>query len=405
MSTDRPDAQSRTIACLAIPSLAFRCELAERPGLVGTPVALSDEARTRIVDLTREARAHGVRVGMTLRDAVALCPPLSILEPRTALVARYADDLVEAMGAVSPLVEQAEQGIVFADLRGTEGMYPRIQDVRQAVFAGVPPRLRPQLGVAGHRFTAFVAALRADPSEALCVPCDEAPAFLASESITRLPLLPEDVERLHLLGINNCGQFAALPRHAVEAQFGFAGGVAWLAAHGEDARPVRPRPWERERVIEHVQAEPPLMSREAILYGVEQMLGRALRHPRARNRFVRSIRLSAETERGVLWEREQVLREPLGDRGRLWTVLRTVVEYADFPGPFSLVTLELSGLTEESGRQQSLFAEQTRRREQLDAMIRHLKVRFGESPVARVVDVEPWHRLPEHRHALLEYDP
>jgi DNA polymerase-4/protein ImuB len=158
-------------------------------------------------------------------------------------------------------------------------------------------------------------------------------------------------------------------------------------------------------VVEYVQAEPPLVSREAILHGIEQMLGRALRHPRARHRFVRTIRLRAETERGALWEREQVLREPLGDRDRLWTILRSTVEYAEFPGPFSLLTLELGGITEESGRQHNLFAEQSRPREQLDEMVRHLKVRFGESPIARVVDVEPWHRLPERRYALLEYDP
>lgn len=38
-----------------------------------------------------------------------MCPTLSILEPRPALVAQYAEALVEAMGAVSPLVEEAEQ--------------------------------------------------------------------------------------------------------------------------------------------------------------------------------------------------------------------------------------------------------------------------------------------------------
>jgi DNA polymerase-4/protein ImuB len=70
-----------------------------------------------------------------------------------------------------------------------------------------------------------------------------------------------------------------------------------------------------------------------------------------------------------------------------------------------MVSLELGALTEESGRQYSLFVEQTRRREHLDEMVRHLKVRFGESPLTRVVDVEPWHRLPERRRALLEYDP
>ncbi|MSQ29604.1 MAG: DNA polymerase Y family protein [Dehalococcoidia bacterium] len=394
-----------SIACLAIPSLAFQCELVERPGLLGMPVALTNEAHTRIAAVTREAHMRGVQAGMTLRDAAGLCPTISILQPRPALVARYARDLVEAMETVSPLVEEAEQGIVFADLRGTEGLYPRLGDLKRAVFAGVPLRLQPQLGVAQTRFTALMAAHRAEPDAILHVPPGEAAAFLATEPVSRLPIAVEVIERLRLLGIDNCGAFAALPRHAVEAQFGFEGGIAWLAARGEDPRPVRPRPWERERVEEHVQAEPPLISRESVLHALEQMLGRALRQPRARHRFVRLVRLRAETERGALWERDQVLREPLGDRGRLWTLLKSLVEYAEFPGPFSLVTLELAGLTEESGRQHSLFAEQTRRREQLDEMVRHLKVRFGESPLARVVQVEPWHRLPERRHALLEYDP
>lgn len=405
MSTARSDLHARSIACLAIPSLAFQCELVDRPWLMGAPAVLTDDGRSRVVEVTREARLHGVREGMTLRDAVAVCPTLSVVESRPALVSRYAADLVEAMSAVSPLVEEAAPGIVFADMRGTEGLYPRIADVQRAVFTGVPPRLRAQLGIAGHRFTALMAGLRAHPGEVVQVPQQDAAEFLAQEPISRLPLFVEEVERLRLLGVETCGQFAALPRHAVEAQFGGEGGLAWLAASGEDPRPIRPRPWERERVVEEVQAEPPLVSREAILHALEQMLGRTLRHPRARHRFVRSLCLRLETERGALWERDQVLREPLSDRGRIWTLLRSLVEYAELPGPISAVMLELGGLTLESGRQHSLFTEQTRRREQLDEMVRHLKVRFGESPVARVVEVEPWHRLPERRYALLEYDP
>ena len=52
-----------------------------------------------------------------------------------------------------------------------------------------------------------------------------------------------------------------------------------------------------------------------------------------------------------------------------------------------------------------LFREYARRREQLDEMTRHLKVRYGQSPLRRVVAVEPWSRIPERRHALIDYDP
>jgi len=397
---------SRAVACLAIPSLGLQCVLAERPGLRDATVVLADAAGARVIDLTAGAKRHGIRTGMSLREAVGPLPDLQVLEPRPALEARYADSLVEAMSAVSPLVEPTAPGLVFADLRGTEALYPRVEDVRRAVFAVVPSHVQPQLGIAGHRFTAQVAAMRAEPGEVVHVADEVAAEFLTREPVSSLPLDVDATDRLRLLGIETCGALAGLPRQAVEAQFGYPGGIAWLAARGEDPTPLRPRPWERERVVEVVEAEPPLVSREAILHALEQMLGRALRHPMAHRRFVRLLRLRAEGERGGLWEREQVLREPLGDRDRLWRLIRTQVEYASFPGPLTRLSLELGALTAESGRQHNLFSEeQTRRREQLDEMVRHLKVRFGQSPITRVVPVEPWHRLPEHRYALLEYDP
>jgi DNA polymerase-4/protein ImuB len=70
------------------------------------------------------------------------------------------------------------------------------------------------------------------------------------------------------------------------------------------------------------------------------------------------------------------------------------------------MALEFIGLTGETGKQRSLlFAEQARRRAQLFAALRQLKQRFGgESQVNRVVEVEPWSRIPERRYALIDYD-
>lgn len=394
-----------SIACLAIPSLAFACELAERPALTSEAAALVDEAGVRIVEVTSRARAYGVRPGLTVREAAALCPPLVVVEPRPAHVQRIAETLVEAMASVSPTIEEAEPGIVFADLRGTERLIPHLADLERIAFTAAPRGLQPRLGVANHRFTAQMAALRAQPRQSLAVRAGDAAAFLAPEHVSHFPLDGDAVERLLLLGIDTCGGLARLPRHAVEAQFGPDGGRAWLAANGEDPTPLTPRPWERERVIEYVQAEPPLVSKEAITLALEQLLGRALRHPRLRNRFVRTLRIRCETERGQLWERLQVLREPSGDRVRLWTALRPHIDYGTLPGPIVRIELELAGLTAESAKQHSLFQDQVRRCEQLDEMVRHLKVRFGASPVARIVPVEPWHRLPERRYALMDYDP
>ena len=71
----------------------------------------------------------------------------------------------------------------------------------------------------------------------------------------------------------------------------------------------------------------------------------------------------------------------MGDRTRLWTLLRSLIENAPFPGPVAELELELGGLTAESGRQQGLFVDRQRKQAELDEMVRHLKVRYGHSVI------------------------
>lgn len=421
-------------ACLLVPSLALACERADRPALRGQPVVIADDGGRHVAEVSEEARARGVAVGQTLREATAYCPVVAVIEPRPARTRRAAEALVAALEAVSPLVEAplldamdghsapssgathlTGPGVVYADLRGLDGLYPDPHNLARAVLQRAPDELQPRLGIASSRFTAYAAAQRAgqqptktgEAAAALHIPDEAVCDFLAPLDIAVLQgtgiLDPSQVAWMRLLAIDTLGRLAALPRHAVEAQFGVAGGRAWLAARGEDDTPLRPRLW-RERVVETSGADPPLVSRESVERALEQLLGRALRHPRAHRRFVRVLRLSGATEDDRLWERVQVLKEPSGDRARLWTIIRPAIEHAEFPGPLAELTLELGGLTEETARQPSLLSDHIRRREQLDEMVRHLKVRFGQSPIARVVALEPWHRLPERRYALIDYD-
>ena len=393
-------------ACLLIPSLALACELAERAHLDGHPVALADVTRTRVVDCTPQAARYSVRPGMPLRTATSLCPALVILEERPARVVQVAEAMVEALTAVTPLVEQASPGTVYADLRGLDGLYATVEALDRALLDAAPAQLRPHLGLADTRFTALVAARSASPGQVVRVTAQEAAGFLVDRPATWLPLDHEAIERLRMFGIETMGAYAALGEHAAAAQFGPPGRLAWLAACGRDPTPLRPRAFAQERVVERTRSEPPLVSREMVRRTCEQLLIRALRHPRALRRFVRCIRVRATTEDDRLWERTQVLREPTGDRERLWQALRPLLEYAEYPGAIADLELELSGLTAESGRQPSLLdAERVRRREQMDEMVRHLKVRYGESPLAHAVEVERWSRIPERRWALMDYDP
>src|SRR5829696_9844084 len=72
-----------SIACLVIPHFALRVALLDRPELDGAPLVLgpAQGGRPVVSDTTPEAAAHGVRIGLGLREAVALCPEAIILTP------------------------------------------------------------------------------------------------------------------------------------------------------------------------------------------------------------------------------------------------------------------------------------------------------------------------------------
>ncbi|HEY5476514.1 MAG TPA: hypothetical protein VIK11_07330 [Tepidiformaceae bacterium] len=157
------------LACLVIPALSFACEVAERPALAAAAVALTDESRARVLERSERAASLGVWQGMPLRKATALCPGLIVLEQRPALVARIAAHLVEAIASISPIVEEGEPGVVYADIHGLEALYPRVGLVEQAIFDAVPPGLQPGLGIADTKFTAGIVARCALPGKVLRV--------------------------------------------------------------------------------------------------------------------------------------------------------------------------------------------------------------------------------------------
>ena len=69
------------IACIVVPDFPLRIESVRHPELDGLPLALTDATAQRrlIVECLPEATAEGIRLGMTVRDAINACPRAVIL--------------------------------------------------------------------------------------------------------------------------------------------------------------------------------------------------------------------------------------------------------------------------------------------------------------------------------------
>jgi DNA polymerase-4/protein ImuB len=148
----------------------------------------------------------------------------------------------------------------------------------------------------------------------------------------------------------------------------------------------------------------PATSRETLLLALGQLVEKAFRRPVLRGRAVRQARLRLRLEGGNSWVKSLTLRSPYVATD-LIRALRLRLENLELPGPAESVALDLTGLTAETGTQERLPGYRTRWTTPLIEATRHLKQRYGNSPLYQIIEVEPWSRIPERRHALLSYDP
>ena len=402
-------------ACIFIPHFAIAVELLGRPDLHGQPLIISGAPKQHkaVLDCSPEAEARGVRPGMPLRQALALCPKAAFLEPDPARYQDTLESILRALEGVSPMVEPADLGRAYVGVEGLDGLHrdemaigeALVQAVRLAHEENRPADpLLPSVGLGEGKFVAWAAAVTSAPGEVCVIPAGREAAFLSPLDVSLLPCSPDTLRRLELFGLRTIGDLAALPLGAVQAQFGPEGRRLWELAHGLDRDPLRPRRQEKS-VSERLTFSEPAVSTEALLVAGRQLLGRLFSQPALRHRAVRQMRLCAALGDGRSWERTVTFREATADRDQILYVLRCTLEATLPSRPVEELSVELSGLTEETGKQEGLFAAKGHRRAQLEEALRQLKARFGQSPVYHIVEVEPWSRIPERRLALIDYDP
>src|SRR2546425_11907079 len=109
--TRTPRLTSDGAACCWIPLFALRCETARRPELASLPVALlSPDDSRRVWQGAPLARRAGVKPGMTVSQAIGLCPTLKLCEPDPVHYDEQFSRLLAAVAPGRPPAQPAERG-------------------------------------------------------------------------------------------------------------------------------------------------------------------------------------------------------------------------------------------------------------------------------------------------------
>ncbi len=427
--TRTPHLASDTAACCWIPLFALRSELARRPELASHPVALvaPDTARTpRVWQVAPLARRAGVKPGMTVSQAIGLCPALKLCEPDPVHYDEQFARLVTALVTVSPVVEPVELGRAYVGTDGLQEIYggpERIVEEMQLriVDCGLRigsssiesairnPQSEIRVGWGKGKFVSWVAATRARPGHAVIVPSGEEGKFLASQPLAVLPLDPDTHRRLRQLGVKTLGALVALPEEAVVSQFGRAGRRLWRLAAGLVSEPVVGRVVP-EPIVAALTFFTPVGERDLLAHALDKLVDRALADPRRSGWRVQAVRVHAELEHGASWLVAATLKDPSATRERIAAPLKTQLERSPPAGAVERLVVEFTAFAPGTAELQ-LFARDASaaaragRRRALQSAAREIALRIRRPMLYHVIEVQPWSRLPERRYALIDFEP
>lgn len=401
------------VACLVVPNFLVALARREHPELAGRAVIVggAPEEHAVVTACSPEAAAAGVTAGTTLRRALALCPNAVFLPLQERFARAEAQLLAGLVRERSPLVEAVAPGHLHFEVRGLARLHGLSDEeylVQLHESISAVTRLPVQLGAAASVFVAHVAAqnhqskIQNPKSKIELVPAGAERDFLARAPIDVLPVDPVMLVRLRLFGLEWLGQVAEIPVSAMQAQFGPDGARARALARGEDHSRILPQR-EEVQVTEELDLPAPAASSEPLVVGTEALLNRALAHEDVRGQTVRKVDWWLGLESGEQVSRRVVFREPTSDASRMLFVLRGKIERLELDAAAVGVGVTLSGLCSEYAHQANLWQIGPRRQRELEQSIEQLNARAGEAQVYRIVEVQPWSRIPERQVALVAY--
>jgi DNA polymerase-4 len=232
----------RTILHIDMNAFFASVEQRAEPSLLGRPIAVvGSKQRGVVLSPSYEARAFGVKTGMTCGEAKRACPGIELVEADSRKYSEACAELLVIWQAFTPLVELFSIDEAFLDVTGCGSLFG--DPVRIAVL--IKERIWKEMGLTcsiGIGPNKLLAKLGSDlqkPDGLVLIEPDDVPAVLEDLPVQQLcGIGPHLTRHLASLGISRCGELARAPLRMLTARFGVLGERLQAMGRGDDEEPV-----------------------------------------------------------------------------------------------------------------------------------------------------------------------
>lgn len=338
------------LLCVHVASFALAIARRDRPELGDAAILLADKwDRGRVMDCDSQAHASGARAGQTVVQARAAATQAHVVVHDARRTHDVWQDLLDSFDGLSPLVDDAEEGTAYVEMRGVPG-------TPQTWIAAAREIVRPFdlpvcVAIGPNKFSARAATYIGDAT--LCT-AENARALVASLPIEVLQLDPKTLERLELLGVRRLGELAKLPHGPFVRRFGKSAARWHEQANGEDRTPFIPRAHELQ-IDAALYGEGSSTQSEQVLFALRVLADRVCADLSRLGKAASQLAIHFECENGDLREVAVGLAQATADPRPIVDVVRAKLESVTFDSPVSGLRMRAVRF-EEIGNETGLFA-------------------------------------------------
>jgi len=296
------------------------------------------------------------------------------------------EEMLDALDAVSPLVDDVRPGLAFLDMHGISGRAQ--QWIAQARGALERFECSVRIAAGATKIAAQAAAYVADG--AVCERGAEG-ALLSPLPLTLLEIDPAIIERLRLLGIERLGELARLPHGPFVRRFGPSAGSWHELARGIDRRPFVPR-GHAIAIEASIFGEGRASDEAQVFFALRMLLARICADLECCGKCAGALHLAIELEDGDVCHFDVPLAMPTAHERTIFEMLRAKLESVTFGAAIVGVRLQALRL-EEGGEVQALFCADDFDPQRVAVTIARLEAALGAG-VARAKTRDA-HRLEE----------
>jgi len=350
------------------------------PYLRGRPIVVcgSRATRTVVVAASYETRPFGVRSGIPLGEALALCPQAIVIEanlPKYLYTARRIQDILLEL---SPQVEIFSIDEAFLELSPQDDPITVARTIKARLWESFG--LTCSIGLGPNKLISKLAAGREKPDGLVWIKPAQVPEVLATLPVSELcGIGPRIAQKLQVLGITTAGQLGSFPLTELKAHFGpFWGELLSAMGKGIDPSPVisclvPPVIKSMGHSYTLPRDTSALPELRAHLLCLALMVGRRLRTDGYAGR---TIRLTLRTSNFTTFCRHRTVQHWLCHGQQIYRDAWQLFERLPWPGPLRMIGVAVANLRKGIG-QGELFAD-THKAQALTRAEDEILDRFGE---------------------------